>query len=261
MIGKLLSFGDLQPLPRNEKPIRSWSNRDDAFTDVALAIREVIEDLNGISRTPISEPVPINRKRSSARSESGERKMPNIPATPTLSTTIGTSALKPAINRYYKGLKEFEGKADYELALRSAFQNLLADTARIVSWTLIPEQTIEGNIRPDGVLRDKFNLKRGFWEAKGPKSDLEKEIQKKIADGYPLVNTVFENTKRAVLYQNKRRASEYDLQNFNDVSYLLRDFFAYTEPDIATFRICCARVQGKYSRTCWRVACHYRKGT
>ena len=161
--------------------------------------------------------------------------MPNIPATPTLSATIGTSALKPAINRYYKGLEEFKGRADYELALRSAFQNLLADTARMVSWTLIPEQTIEGNIRPDGVLRDRFNLKRGFWEAKGPKSDLEKEIQKKIANGYPLINTVFENTKRAVLYQNKRRAAEYDLQNFNDVSYLLRDFFAYTEPDIATF--------------------------
>jgi hypothetical protein len=110
------------------------------------------------------------------------------------SATLSASALKKAIDRYYKELHEYQGKADYELAVRTAFLNLLAETARQVKWTLIPEQTIEGNIRPDGVLRDGFDLKRGFWEAKGPKSDLDKEITKKIATGYPLVNTIFENT-------------------------------------------------------------------
>jgi len=100
---------------------------------------------------------------------------------------------------------------------------------------LIPEQTIEGGIRPDGVLRDGFDLKRGFWEAKGPQSDLDKEIARKIATGYPLINTIFENTKRAVLYQNKKRAYEYDLQNPKAVSDLLTQFFTYTEPDIASF--------------------------
>jgi hypothetical protein len=132
---------------------------------------------------------------------------------PGTSIALSTPVLKKAIDRYYQELNEYKGKADYELAVRTAFLNLLAETARQVKWTLIPEQTIEGGLRPDGVLRDSFDLKRGFWEAKGPHSDLDKEIARKIATGYPLINTIFENTKRAVLFQNKKRAYEYDLQN------------------------------------------------
>ena len=105
----------------------------------------------------------------------------------------------------------------------------------MVGWHLIPEQTLERNLRPDGVLRDSNNLRRGLWEAKGPKGNLEQEIGKKINDGYPLTNTIFENTLKAVLYQNKKRTAEYDLQNADDLSDLLRQFFTYTEPDIATF--------------------------
>src|SRR2546429_3826475 len=151
--------------------------------------------------------------------------------------TLSTPVLKKAIDRYYKELQEYKGRADYELAVRTAFLNLLAQTARQVKWMLIPEQTIEGGIRPDGVLRDSFDLKRGFWEAKGPQSDLDKEITKKIASGYPLVNTIFENTKRAILYQNKKRAFEYDLHKPTEVIDLLTQFFTYTEPDIASFEV------------------------
>src|SRR2546423_3700076 len=151
--------------------------------------------------------------------------------------TLSTSVLKKAIDRYYKQLQDYKGRADYELAVRTAFLNLLNETAHQVKWMLIPEQTIEGGIRPDGVLRDSFDLKRGFWEAKGPQSDLDKEITKKIASGYPLVNTIFENTKRAILYQNKKRASEYDLHNPTEVIDLLTQFFTYTEPDIASFEV------------------------
>src|SRR5256885_5071552 len=122
------------------------------------------------------------------------------------SATLSASALKKAIDRYYHELHEYQVKADYELAVRTAFLNLLAETARQVKWMLIPEQTLEGCIRPDGVLRDSFDLKRGVWEAKGPQSDLDKEISRKIATGYPLTNTIFENTKRAVLFQNKKRS-------------------------------------------------------
>jgi len=150
---------------------------------------------------------------------------------------LSTHVLKKAIDRYYKQLQDYKGRADYELAVRTAFLNLLNETAHQVKWALIPEQTIEGGIRPDGVLRDSFDLKRGFWEAKGPKSDLDKEIAKKIASGYPLVNTIFENTKRAILYQNKKRAFEYDLHNPTEVIDLLTQFFTYTEPDIASFEV------------------------
>jgi len=151
------------------------------------------------------------------------------------SATLSTHILKKAIDRYYKQLQDYKGRADYELAVRTAFLNLLNETARQVKWMLIPEQTLESGIRPDGVLRDNFDLKRGFWEAKGPQSDLDREIAKKIATGYPLTNTIFENTKRAILFQNKKRAFEFNLHNPNEVSDLLSQFFTYTEPDIASF--------------------------
>src|SRR5215472_13437022 len=141
------------------------------------------------------------------------------------STTLSIPVLKKAIEHYYKELQDYKGRADYELATRTAFLNLLTESARQVKWMLIPEQTIEGGIRPDGVLRDSFDLKRGIWEAKGAQSDLEKEIAKKIATGYPLTNTIFENTKRAVLFQNKKRTFEYNLHNPTEVGDLLNQFF------------------------------------
>jgi hypothetical protein len=36
-------FAGLQALPRNAKAVTMWSNRDEALTDIALGIREVIE--------------------------------------------------------------------------------------------------------------------------------------------------------------------------------------------------------------------------
>jgi predicted helicase len=151
------------------------------------------------------------------------------------SASLSTHGLKKAIDRYYKQLQDYKGRADYELAVRTAFLNLLNETAHQVKWMLIPEQTLESGIRPDGVLRDSFDLKRGFWEAKGPQSDLDREIAQKIAAGYPLTNTIFENTKLAILYQNKKPVFKYNLHNPQEVGDLLNQFFTYTEPDIATF--------------------------
>jgi predicted helicase len=220
-------FGALQALPKDAKAVTMWANRDAAYTDIVKGIRGLVAKINGGSSTVASEGT---RGKSTKNGEPTWEK--HMQSAPTLSTPL----LKKAIERYYRELDEYKGKADYELAVRSAFQNLLADTARAVKWTLIPEQTIENNIRPDGVLRGDFSLRRGYWEAKGPKSDLDREIAKKITAGYPLSNTIFENTRRAVLYQNKRRVSvEYNLQNANDVSDLLKQFFTYTEPDIENF--------------------------
>jgi hypothetical protein len=230
-------FGTLQALPRNGRPVTIWDNCDEAFTEVARELRALINDLNGTSQDTDTVQVTGKRKRQQKTGEEVGKGMTmvSMPEIPKTSTAL-SAPLKKAITRYYAELKEYEGKADYELALRSAFQNLLAEGARQVKWTLIPEQTLEGGIRPDGVLRDTFNLYRGYWEAKGPKSDLDKEIAKKKADGYPLVNTIFENTRNAVLYQNKRPLPvEYDLRNPHDVGDLLIQFLTYTEPDIATF--------------------------
>jgi hypothetical protein len=94
------------------------------------------------------------------------------------------------VKAYYVALQAYaQQKVKHEGALRSAFQNLLAATGRRVGWTLIPDLTI-GSIRPDGTFRDDYYLEHGYWEAKDTGDNLQTEIQKKIARGYPFTNTI-----------------------------------------------------------------------
>lgn len=44
------SFGRLQALPRDGKPVTTWSNRDEAFLNIATGIRTLVEHLNGRSK-------------------------------------------------------------------------------------------------------------------------------------------------------------------------------------------------------------------
>jgi hypothetical protein len=45
-------------------------------------------------------------------------------------TTLSTPALKKVIDHYYKQLQAYKGRADYELAIRTAVLNLLNETGR-----------------------------------------------------------------------------------------------------------------------------------
>ena len=142
-----------------------------------------------------------------------------------------TAKPKPKdITEYYTALDAYEKQGvTHEGAVRSAFQNLLAETGRRVGWTLIPELQRD-SIRPDGTFRDDYFLNRGYWEAKDTKDQLETEIEKKIAKGYLLTNTIFEDTRRAYLYQNGHVAMQVDLTKQEQLSNLLITFFSYTEP-------------------------------
>jgi len=147
-----------------------------------------------------------------------------------------TPLQKRAIDQYYKDLAAYaEKNVTHETAVRSAFQNLLAAFAQSANWALIPEQILANGKRPDGTLRDSFNLPRGYWEAKDSHDDLPIEIRKKINAGYPITNTIFEDTRRAILYQNNKPAFEADLTNPKDLTVVLETFFHYAAPDIATF--------------------------
>ncbi len=50
-------FGKLQALPRDGKAVTTWKNRDEAFTNIALGIREAVKSLTSSSQNP-SAPVP-----------------------------------------------------------------------------------------------------------------------------------------------------------------------------------------------------------
>ncbi len=158
-------------------------------------------------------------------------------------------AVKPKnLTEYYAALEAYEKQGiTHEGALRSAFQNLLAETGRRAGWTLIPELA-SGSIRPDGTFRDEYFLNRGYWEAKDTNDNLEAEIQKKIVKGYPLTNIIFEDTQRAYLYQNGQVAMQADLTERAQLTNLLITFFSYTEPAhedfssaVEGFQAACAR--------------------
>src|SRR6266849_7422391 len=135
-----------------------------------------------------------------------------------------SAVLKPshkAIQGYYQALQTYsEQRVTHEGALETAFQRLLADTAPAHGWTLLPKLKLQvrgKNIYPDGTLRDFFNLRRGFWEAKDTDDDLDAEISKKIAKGYPLNNTIFEDTRTAVLFQGQTEVLRIDLSERNEL--------------------------------------------
>jgi predicted helicase len=143
------------------------------------------------------------------------------------------------IQTYYAALESYGAQGvEHEGALETAFQRLLADTARLKNWTLIPKLKMKvggKTIFPDGTVRDDFYLPRGYWEAKDTHDDLDQEIVKKIGKGYPLTNTIFEDTRQAVLYQTGEEALRIELSNPQGLCDLLSGFYAYTEPDIEGF--------------------------
>jgi hypothetical protein len=153
-----------------------------------------------------------------------------------------TGPVKPTqkpIRDYYEALRAYAARGvRHEGALETAFQRLLADTARRVGWALVPKQPFRLNgtsVIPDGTLRDDFNLPRGYGEAKDTDDDLEAEVRKKIEKGYPLTNTIFEDTRRAVLFQDRREVLRVDLGEPPNLADLLNRFYAWTKPEYAKF--------------------------
>src|SRR6266498_2041396 len=141
-----------------------------------------------------------------------------------------------AIDAYYAALATYHTQhVTHEQATRLAFSTLLDAVSKTVGWTLVLEQTLSNRKRPDGTLQDSFKIPRGYWEAKDTNDDLDAEIKTKIARGYPLTNIIFEDTRRAVLYQNNRPAFEADLKQRSQLVALLNQFFSYTGEQIEEF--------------------------
>lgn len=155
---------------------------------------------------------------------------------------VSPPTIKPthaAIKAYHQALATFaDFQADHEGATETAFGDLLAATASSFGWTLIPKQSMKAagkTIFPDGTLRDLYNLPRGYWEAKDTADDLDAEIKKKVGKKYPLTNTIFEDTRRAVLFQDRKEVARFDLTKPQEVADLLNQFYTFAEPDIEGF--------------------------
>jgi len=156
---------------------------------------------------------------------------------------ISPAPIKPthkAIRAYYEKLEGYSAQdVSHEMGLRSAFQQLLEQTGKSNNWTLIPEQKVKvggKTVRPDGTFRDEWHLPCGYWEAKDTDDDLNAEIRLKIGKGYPLTNTIFEDTREAVLFQNGLEALRVPLSHPAKLADLLNAFYTHTKPDIEGFK-------------------------
>lgn len=157
-----------------------------------------------------------------------------------MSIAATVRASQKPIQEYYQNLKAYSAQGvAHESAVRTAFQTLLADTAKACRWTLIPELSMRvrgKTIRPDGTLRDdEWKLHRGYWEAKDAFDDLDDEIRKKADQGYPLLNTIFEDSRKGVLYQNGKENYRANLADPHDLANLLSLFYGHTEGDYERF--------------------------
>lgn len=146
-----------------------------------------------------------------------------------------------AIQKYFADKQDYATQqAKREGSTRRAFGNLLQETAKKArNWTLIEEDPMRlgagKTIRLDGTLYSDAQLPYGYWEAKDSSDNLDKEIVSKLGKGYPRTNTIFEDTNRAVLYQHNDPVLTADLNDAKQIADLLKQFYAYNEPNFQGF--------------------------
>jgi predicted helicase len=156
-----------------------------------------------------------------------------------MARAVEISPSHPVIREYHREIAALRSQgADHELALRRPFANLLSDSARLRGWNFVDEQstrTAGKLVRPDGTVFDNNSLPRGWWEAKDSHDDLEREIDAKIRRGYPIRNTIFEDTQRAVLYQDRAMVRDFNIGDARELADLLHRFYSHVEPEIRDF--------------------------
>jgi len=136
-------------------------------------------------------------------------------------------------------LRKFSGVTN-EQVIRPAFRRLLdswASAQKLVFLEEYPHQTTQKTtIRPDGTVLHDIRVPLGHWEAKDTSDDLAEEVEKKFRRGYPQDNIIFENSERAILYQNRQPVMEADMTDVAALLKLLNLFFGYERQEIAEFR-------------------------
>ena len=147
-------------------------------------------------------------------------------------------ATHKVIREYFAELTKL-GQLDlvHEGAVAPAFANILRAGAQPFGWTLAEQYTrklADGrSIRIDGALLDDFNLAHGYWEAKDSDDDLDLEIRKKLAAGYPQDNILFQAPQRMVVIQQGQRVWDSPIAAPDLLIEGLRAFFTYQPPAYA----------------------------
>jgi len=136
-------------------------------------------------------------------------------------------------------LKRRSGRGN-ESSIRQAIFKLINEYAKGKDLRLVAEVSVMGTkgrkVTPDGTLKDNLVMDWGFWESKDEYDDLDLEIQNKFDKGYPTDNILFEDSVRAVLFQNGQRIMECDFVEIEKLDKLLKSFVGYERPGVREFR-------------------------
>ncbi|WP_374332058.1 type ISP restriction/modification enzyme [Aestuariivirga sp.] len=146
------------------------------------------------------------------------------------------------INQYLSDLdrlKKVSGVLN-EMTVREAFKDLLKAWSRQADLVFAAELEFRTRFKtpvaPDGTILHSIRVPLGYWEAKDTKDDLDEEIAKKTAKGYPQSNIVYENGHTAVLIQNRQEVMRCDMTDPQALLRLVTLFFSYEREEIAEFR-------------------------
>jgi predicted helicase len=136
-------------------------------------------------------------------------------------------------------VRRFSGVSN-EQVIRPAFRRLIDQWASSHKLIFLEEylyQTaLKTKVYPDGTVLHDIRVPLGYWEAKDTNDDLDAEIAKKLRNGYPQDNIIFENSETAVLYQNRNEVLRCSMTDTAALLKLMNLFFSYERQEIAQFR-------------------------
>lgn len=136
-------------------------------------------------------------------------------------------------------LRKLSGSLN-EQTVREAFKDLLKAWARQNNLLFAAELEYatgqKTKVYPDGTILHDLRVPLGYWEAKDTRDDLDEEIARKSARGYPQDNIIYENTHEAVLIQHRQEAFRCRMADTENLLKLLNLFFGYERAEIAEFR-------------------------
>lgn len=148
---------------------------------------------------------------------------------------------KLLINQYYTNLDralQF-GKSRNEDAIKSYFWMLLNEYAHKNNFEVVREVYCMGTrgskVKPDGILKNLWGLDVGYWESKDEKDVIDDEIDTKIKKGYPLTNTLFEDSQMAVLFQRGEEVMRASVRDADKLHDIISKFISYKNEAVYKF--------------------------
>ncbi|MCB8762622.1 type ISP restriction/modification enzyme [Planktothrix agardhii] len=149
---------------------------------------------------------------------------------------------KLLISQYYNKVDQIiqYGGSRKETSIRGAFHNLLNEYCRSKDFLLITEleyKTKKGKtVIPDGTIKDALRLDYGYWESKDQYDNLDLEIEKKLAKGYPDDNILFEDSQTVVLIQGGGEILRVSMRDAEALDNAINAFINYLRPEVQDFR-------------------------